>query len=45
MGQPHIGIDSPEHEALVHKVLEESFSKDRVGKQRAAELDVLTSKR
>ncbi|MCK4465116.1 MAG: ChbG/HpnK family deacetylase, partial [Bacteroidales bacterium] len=39
----HIGIDSPEQDALIHTKPESIFPGGGVGKHRAAELDVLTS--
>jgi hypothetical protein len=38
----HIGIDSPEQDALIHSAIEDIFV-DGVGRHRAAELAVLTS--
>lgn len=39
----HIGIDSPEQNALIHTALGDIFPGGGVGKHRAAETDVLTS--
>lgn len=39
----HIGIDSPEQDALVHSATDEVFSDVGVGRHRAAELVVITS--
>jgi len=39
----HIGIDSPEQNALIHSKPEDIFPGGGVGKHRAAETDVLTS--
>lgn len=40
----HPGIESPEHNALVHSSPEDRFSGGGVGRHRAAETDVLTSR-
>ena len=40
----HPGIDSPEHDALVHSSPEDRFTGGGVGKHRAAETAVLTSR-
>ena len=40
----HSGIDSPEHDALVHSSPEDRFTGGGVGKHRAAETAVLTSR-
>jgi len=39
----HIGIDSPEQDALIHSAPEDIFVEGGVGRHRAAELNVLTS--
>jgi YdjC-like protein len=39
----HIGIDSPEQDALLHSATDEVISDGRVGRHRAAELDVVMS--
>jgi predicted glycoside hydrolase/deacetylase ChbG (UPF0249 family) len=39
----HIGIDSPEQDALIHTAPGDIFVDDGVGKHRAAELNMLTS--
>ena len=39
----HLGIDSPEHNALIHSKQEDIFPGGGVGKHRAAETDALTS--
>ena len=39
----HIGIESPEQNALVHSAAEDRFTDDGVGRHRAAELNVVTS--
>ncbi len=39
----HIGIESPEQDALIHTAPDEIFTEGGVGRHRAAELDVVTS--
>ena len=39
----HIGIESPEQNALVHSAAEDRFTDEGVGRHRAAELNVVTS--
>jgi predicted glycoside hydrolase/deacetylase ChbG (UPF0249 family) len=41
----HLGIDSPEQNALIHTYPDDVFHGDGVGKHRAAELEVITSKK